>query len=90
MLEARGAGYGSRWLFISERGQPLTRQAVFYIIKQTADRARLQDVHPAVPAGNGATVMSPSGATLECGKHLVRFTDGARESAQDWRSLLLN
>jgi site-specific recombinase XerD len=34
------------WLFISERGQPLTRQAVFYIIKQAAGRAGLRDVHP--------------------------------------------
>jgi type 1 fimbriae regulatory protein FimB len=34
------------WLFISERGQPLTRQAVFYIIRQAAERAGLQDVHP--------------------------------------------
>ena len=34
------------WLFISERGQPLTRQAVFYIIRQAAERAGLRDVHP--------------------------------------------
>jgi type 1 fimbriae regulatory protein FimB len=34
------------WLFISERGQPLTRQAVFYIIRQAADRAGLRGVHP--------------------------------------------
>jgi site-specific recombinase XerD len=34
------------WLFVSERAQPLTRQAVFYIIKQAAERAGLRDVHP--------------------------------------------
>ena len=27
------------WLFISERGQPMTRQAAFYIVKQAAERA---------------------------------------------------
>ena len=34
------------WLFISERGQPLTRQAVNYIISQAGNRARLGHVHP--------------------------------------------
>ena len=30
------------------------------------------------------------GATSEGRKELVSFTDGARESAQDWRDLLLD
>jgi transposase-like protein len=30
------------------------------------------------------------GATGECRKELVGFTDGARERAQDWRDLLLD
>jgi type 1 fimbriae regulatory protein FimB len=34
------------WLFISERGQPLTRQSVNYLIATAAVRARLQPVHP--------------------------------------------
>lgn len=34
------------WLFISERGQPLTRQSVNYLIGAAADRARLAPVHP--------------------------------------------
>ena len=34
------------WLFISERGQPLTRQAVNYIIGQAGDRAGLGNVWP--------------------------------------------
>jgi len=34
------------WLFLSERGQPLTRQAVNYIIRQAGERARLGHVHP--------------------------------------------
>lgn len=34
------------WLFVSERRQPLTRQAVNYIIGAAAKRARLGPVHP--------------------------------------------
>ncbi len=34
------------WLFISERGQPFTRQAVNYIVARAADRAGLPPVHP--------------------------------------------
>jgi type 1 fimbriae regulatory protein FimB len=34
------------WLFISERGQPLTRQSVNYLIGAAAERAGLPPVHP--------------------------------------------
>jgi site-specific recombinase XerD len=34
------------WLFISERGQPLTRQSVNYLIDAAATRACLPPVHP--------------------------------------------
>jgi len=34
------------WLFISERGQPLTRQSVNYLVAAAADRAGLAPVHP--------------------------------------------
>jgi type 1 fimbriae regulatory protein FimB len=34
------------WLFISERGQPLTRQAVNYLTGAAAERAGLLSVHP--------------------------------------------
>ena len=34
------------WLFISERGQPLTRQSVNYLIGAAAKRAGLAPVHP--------------------------------------------
>jgi type 1 fimbriae regulatory protein FimB len=34
------------WLFISERGHPLTRQSVNYLIAAAADRAGLAPVHP--------------------------------------------
>jgi len=34
------------WLFVSERQQPLTRQAINYLVKTAATRADLKDVHP--------------------------------------------
>ncbi len=34
------------WLFISERGQPFTRQAVNYIIARAGERADLGKLHP--------------------------------------------
>jgi site-specific recombinase XerD len=34
------------WLFVSERGQPMTRQAVNYLIREAAERASLKNVHP--------------------------------------------
>lgn len=34
------------WLFVSDRGQPLTRQSVNYLIAVAAQRAQLPPVHP--------------------------------------------
>src|SRR5215470_10248230 len=34
------------WLFVSERGQPMTRQAVNYLIASAAAAAGLKNVHP--------------------------------------------
>ena len=34
------------WLFLNERGQPMTRQSVNYLIGTVSVRARLQKVHP--------------------------------------------
>jgi len=34
------------WLFLSERGQPLTRQSVNYLITAAAIRAGVAPVHP--------------------------------------------
>jgi type 1 fimbriae regulatory protein FimB len=34
------------WLFISERGQPMTRQAVNYLVASAAATAGLMNVHP--------------------------------------------
>ena len=37
---------GLPWLFLSERSQPLTRQAVSYLVALASQRAGLQGVHP--------------------------------------------
>ena len=37
---------GLPWLFVSERGQPLTRQSVNYLIAAAATRAGVPHVHP--------------------------------------------
>ena len=34
------------WLFISERGQPLARQSVNYIVRKASERSKLEQVHP--------------------------------------------
>ena len=34
------------WLFVSERGQPLTRRAVFYLVRTAGESAKLRGVHP--------------------------------------------
>ena len=34
------------WLFLSERGQPMTRQSINYLIRAAARRARLGALHP--------------------------------------------
>ena len=50
------------WLFISERGQPLTRQSMNYLVATAAARAGLPPVRPhmlAIPAA----MISPTGAT---------------------------
>jgi site-specific recombinase XerD len=34
------------WLFLSERGQPLSRKSVYYLVATAAQTAGLQNVHP--------------------------------------------
>jgi type 1 fimbriae regulatory protein FimB/type 1 fimbriae regulatory protein FimE len=34
------------WLFVSERGQPFTRQSINYLVGSAAKRCRLYNVHP--------------------------------------------
>ena len=50
------------WLFVSERGQPLTRQSVNYLLAAAAPRARLGPSGRTCCATLAATT-SPTGAT---------------------------
>ena len=34
------------WLFLSERGQPLSRKSVYYLVSTAAQSTGLQNVHP--------------------------------------------
>lgn len=49
------------WLFISERGQPLTRQAVNYLIAQAGARAGLWCVWPHMLRHNAGYALSNRG-----------------------------
>lgn len=52
------------WLFISERGQPLTRQAVNYLIAAAAERAGLPGVHPHILRHSCGFVLANKGHDL--------------------------
>jgi integrase len=52
------------WLFISERGQPLTRQSVNYLIAAAAVRARLPPVHPQMLRHSCGFALANKGSNL--------------------------
>lgn len=71
------------WLFISEREQPLTRQAVNYIIKSAAKRCQLVNVHPHTLRHSCGYYLANKGADLRLiqdylghrdPKHTVHYT----------------
>ena len=71
------------WLFISERGQPLTRQAVNYLIRQAGERAGLPDLHPHMLRHSCGFYLANSGQDLRLiqdylghrdVRHSVRYT----------------
>lgn len=73
----------SPWLFISERGQPMTRQAVNYLIAQAGDRAGLPDLHPHMLRHSCGFYLANSGRDLRLiqdylghrdVRHSVRYT----------------
>jgi len=57
------------WLFLSERGQPLTRQAVNYLVAAAAERAGLQGAHPHTLRHSCGFCLADKGAELDHGKH---------------------
>ncbi len=71
------------WLFLSERRQPLTRQAVSYIVSAAAGRAGLEGVHPHTLRHSCGFYLANQGYDLRLiqdylghrdPKHTVRYT----------------
>jgi len=52
------------WLFISERGQPLTRQSVNHLTGVAAGRASLPAVHPHILRHSGGFALANKGYDL--------------------------
>ena len=70
------------WLFVSERGLPMTRQAVSYIVAEAGRRAKL-DVHPHMLRHSCGYYLANQGVDLRTmqdylghrdPKHTVRYT----------------
>jgi site-specific recombinase XerD len=81
------------WLFISERGQPMTRQSINYIIAEPGERARLVGVHPHMLRHSCGYYLANQGTDLRTTqdylghrdpKHTVRYTrvSGSRGSVE--------
>jgi site-specific recombinase XerD len=74
---------GLPWLFISERGQPLTRQSVNYLVGAAAERAGLGAVHPHMLRHSCGFYLANQGCDLRLiqdylghrdSKHTVHYT----------------
>ena len=63
------------WLFLSERGQPLTRQSVNYLIAAAAARAGLPRVHPHMLRHSCGVALADRGHDL----HLIQDYLGHRD-----------
>jgi type 1 fimbriae regulatory protein FimB len=81
------------WLFISERGQPMTRQAVNYLIRGAGERAGLGHVHPHMLRHSCGYALANKGADFRViqdylghrdPRHTVRYT---RTSARRFEGL---
>jgi site-specific recombinase XerD len=83
------------WLFISERGQPLTRQSVNYLVYSAAARARLPPVRPHMLRHSCGFYLANRGHDLRLiqdylghrdPKHTVRYTRTAASRFEGlWR-----
>lgn len=72
-----------RWLFLSERGQPLTRQSVSYLVRTAGERANLGALHPHMLRHSCGYYLANRGYDLRLiqdylghrdPKHTVRYT----------------
>ncbi len=83
------------WLFISERSQPFTRQAVNYLIAAAAERAGLPSVHPHTLRHSCGFVLADKGHDLQLiqdylghrdPRHTVHYTRTVGRRFEDlWR-----
>lgn len=83
------------WLFLSERGQPLARQAVNYLLTRIAARAGLGAVHPHMLRHSCGHALAHAGRDLRLiqdylghrdPRHTARYTRTAAVRFQDiWR-----
>ncbi len=83
------------WLFLSERGQPLTRQAVNYLVAEAAERAGLAGVHPHTLRHSCGFALADRGHDLRLiqdylghrdPRHTVHYTRTAGRRFEDlWR-----
>jgi type 1 fimbriae regulatory protein FimB/type 1 fimbriae regulatory protein FimE len=83
------------WLFISERGQPLTRQTVNYLLAAAAGRAGLPPIHPHMLRHSCGFALANKGYDLRLiqdylghrdPRHTVRYTrTAARRFEGLWR-----
>jgi site-specific recombinase XerD len=71
------------WLFVSERGQPMTRQAVNYLVRETGERAGLGRVWPHMLRHSCGFALANKGADFRViqdylghrdPRHTVRYT----------------
>jgi type 1 fimbriae regulatory protein FimB len=71
------------WLFLSERGQPLTRHAVHYLVRVAGLQAGLADIHPHMLRHSCGYYLANTGVDLRTmqdylghrdPKHTVRYT----------------
>jgi type 1 fimbriae regulatory protein FimB len=81
------------WLFISERGQPMTRQAVNYLVREAGERADLGRVWPHMLRHSCGFALANKGADFRViqdylghrdPRHTVRYT---RTSARRFEGL---
>ncbi len=82
-----------QWLFVSEREQPLTRQAVNYLIREAGQRAGLGHAHPHMLRHSCGYALANNGADFRViqdylghrdPRHTVRYT---RTSARRFEGL---
>lgn len=83
------------WLFLSERGEPLTRQAVNYLLRCIAARAELGAVHPHMLRHSCGHALAHAGRDLRLiqdylghrdPRHTARYTRTAAVRFQNiWR-----